>query len=485
LSLKQKAITGVKWTTLSAIVNAILQLLQLSILARYLSASDFGLVAILMVIISLGQVFVDFGLSQAIIHKKQITSTQLSTLYWLNILLSLFVVGVIVLVSPLISNFYHEISLNKYIIIVSVSLIIQAFGQQYRALFQKELQFNLLAKIDIGAALISFFVSILMAINGFGILALIYPVIIMAFIKTIFLVFKGIKIHKPQMILNIQEAKPLLSFGAYTVGDGFINTISSQVDVIIIGKLLGTEVLGAYNIIKEYILKPSQLINPILTKVAFPTMSKVNHDIGQVKTIYLKLINYTASINFPIYVLNFLLSHEIIYILLGKQWLQYENLFQILAVWALMRSIGNPVGTLLLSTGKVQYGLYWNTGMLVYMPIMVYISSFWGIDGIAWGNVISILILFIPGWYFLIYKLCNAKLSEYVKSFIMPLVIVLFIGFCLFFIVSIFQLMPLSKILFVMIAGSAALYVMYKKYNHCFYALLILFFQDIVFGKKL
>ena len=76
MSLKHQAISGVKWTTFSSMVNAILQLLQLIILARFLSPHDFGLLAILMIVINFSQLFVDFGLSQAIIHKKDITKIQ-------------------------------------------------------------------------------------------------------------------------------------------------------------------------------------------------------------------------------------------------------------------------------------------------------------------------------------------------------------------------------------------------------------------------
>lgn len=167
--------------------------------------------------------------------------------------------------------------------------------------------------------------------------------------------------------------------------------------MILIGKLLGTETLGLYSIAKELILKPAQLI----TKIAFPVMSKVNH----VKRIYLKLINYIASVNFPIYVVSFILAPEIITLFLGEKWLEATTVFQILSIWALLRSISNPVGSLVMAMGKPQYEMYWNIGMMFFAPTVVYISSFWGIEGIAWGNVGSILVLFVPGWYFLVNKL--------------------------------------------------------------------------------
>ena len=86
MSLRNEAISGVKWTTVSSVIVAVLHLLQLSILARFLEPSDFGLMALVMVVIGFSQAFLDMGISAAIIHKQEITKDQLSTLYWTNLL---------------------------------------------------------------------------------------------------------------------------------------------------------------------------------------------------------------------------------------------------------------------------------------------------------------------------------------------------------------------------------------------------------------
>ena len=472
MSLKQQAISGVKWTTLSSAINAILQLAQLMILARYLSPHDFGLLAILMIVINFSQLFVDFGLSQAIIHRKNITNAQLSTLYWLNISLGFFIFFIWLLIAPLVADFYKEVDLALYIVIISSSLIIQSFGQQFKALFQKELQFNILAKIDIFAAIISFLTAVLLAINGFGIYALIFPVLVMATVKSILLVYKGLHHHRPMFVFNLSEVKELLSFGAYTVGNGIVSTVATQIDVILIGKLLGTEILGLYSIAKELILKPAQLINPIITKIAFPVMSKVNHDTNHVKRIYLKLINYIASINFPIYVASFILAPEIITLFLGEKWLEATTVFQILSIWAFLRSVGNPIGSLVMAMGKPQYEMYWNIGMMFFAPTVVYISSFWGVDGIAWGNVVSMIVLFVPGWYFLVHKLCKATLVEYVKSIIVPLWISVGIGTIVSILLSLNGGTMTYKFILTLVFGLGMLWVLYKFFNKDFYNVL-------------
>lgn len=477
MNLKAQAIGGVKWTTLSSAVIAILHLVQLMLLARFLSPHDFGLSAILMVIVGFSVVFVDFGLSHSVIYKKEITEQQLSTLYWLNILISIIVYIVIFLMTSFISDFYNEPKLHNLILIVSGVLIIQAFGQQFRVLFQKELRFDVLAKIDVFASTISVISAVLFASYNFGVYALIYPLIIMAIIKSLLLIYLGRKYHKILLIFKLTDVKEFLSFGLYVVGNGIVSTIATQIDVILIGKLLGTEALGLYSVAKELILKPSQLINPIITKVAFPVMTKVNHDTTEVRRLYLKLVNYVASVNFPIYIVAIILAPEIILIFLGTKWLEITFLFQVLATWALLRSRGNPIGILVMAVGKPQYEMYWNIGMMVYMPIMIYVSSSWGIVGIAYGNLISLILLFVPGWYFLAFRLIKVTLKDYFMCTFTPLIVSILIGIIVSLLFYIWMDNVIYRVSITFIVGLFLLLYFYRKYNTDFYLILKYFFR--------
>lgn len=477
MNIKNQAISGIKWTTFSSIVNALLQLLQLMILARFLNAHDFGLIAILSVVIAFSQLFVDFGLSKAIIYKRNITHEQLSTLYWLNIILAITVYLVLLIGSGYIAKFYNEDFLSTYIIVLSIGLIIQSFGQQYRTLFQKELQFNILAKIDIFAAIVSFLFLIFFVMNNYGIYAFILPFLILVFLKTIFLVLKGLKIHRPSFLLKLDDTKEFISFGLYSVGNDIVSTIGSQLDILLIGKLLGTEALGIYNIMKEFILRPAQLINPIITKVTFPLMAKLNHDISEVQKVYMKVINYTSSLNFPIYIASIVLAPEIISLFLGDKWLNGVLIFQILAVWALLRSVGNPVGSLLMALGKPNIEMYWNIGILIYTPVMLWISSKWALIGISIGNTVSMFILFVPSWYFMIYKTCKIPLKNYIQSFLSPLLISILIGIIISYSIYILDLNGIKKILFTTIIGLILIIYFYRKFNYEFLNIIISLFQ--------
>ena len=418
MSLKKQALKGVKWTTLSTGVNALLQLVQLMILARYLSADAFGIIAILGVVVAFSQLFVDFGLSKATIHRQDVTETQLSTMYWLNVLLALFIFSIVFLISDYIAKFYDKESLGIYIPVLTSVLIIQAFGQQFRTLFQKELNFSVLAKIDIISAIISFLSLLIFVYLDTGVYAYIWSYLLLMGCRSFMLVLKGMGIHKPRLVMNINDVRSFLKFGMYTVGNDIVSTIATRVDVILIGKLLGTETLGAYNVIKELILRPVQIINPIITKVSFPLMAKLNNDLKEVKKVYLKIVSIVFWINFVVYAIAILLAPLIVEIFLGQKWLPYTEIFQILAAWALVRSVWNPIGSLLMAIGKPEIEMYWNSALLFYTPVVVYISSFFGIEGVAIGYVISGFILFVPAWYFLLYKTLQVRFFEFAFNII-------------------------------------------------------------------
>jgi len=278
--LKKQAKGGIKWTALSSGVRTILQLVQLIILARFLSAEDFGLVAIVMVVIGFSQLFMDMGISNAIIHKQNITDIQLSSLYWLNIFSGMVLTLIVFLIAPVVATFYNEEAIIPLLRLLSLSFLINSIGNQYRVLLKKELKFNVLAKVEVFAGVGAFLFAVTLAIQGFGAYSLVYATLVNVIISNIILLAIGLKSHRPTILYQHNEIKSFLTFGLYQMGQNSIVYFNNQFDVILIGKLLGTEALGVYSLTKQLVMRPSQIINPIVTNVTFPIMAKIQ-EIGR------------------------------------------------------------------------------------------------------------------------------------------------------------------------------------------------------------
>lgn len=436
MSLKAKTLSGVKWTTVSTIIVTAIQLLQLSVLARFLAPTDFGLMALVMLVIGFSQAFLDMGISNAIIHKQTITNEQLSTLYWLNVLAGFVLFILICAASPLISFFYKEPELTKLIILVGLTFLIQPFGQQFMVLWQKEMRFAEMSKIDVVTKLFSLVVSVVFAYLGYGVYALVYGALAAVILQTILFVSMGVKEHRPQLLLHWGEVREFVNFGAFQMGERTVNYFNSQIDVILIGRLLGTETLGVYNIAKQLVMRPAQIFNPIITKVTFPAMAKVQNDWSTLKRVYLKTVNYLSSVNFPIYALMIALAPEIVFFLFGSKWMAAIPLVQILSIYGAVRSTGNPIGSLLLAKGRANLGFYWNLGLLFYVPVGIALASQWGLLAVSWMLVALSVSVLIPGWYFLVRPLCGATLGEYSLQMAIPFVLSLVAGFSAYLSIS-------------------------------------------------
>ncbi len=436
MSLGHKAISGVRWTGLSTMLGVILQVVQIAILARFLSPKDFGLMAMVMMIVGFAQTFIDMGLSNAIIHKQEITKKQLSTLYWCNVFAGFVIFLLLSCFAPLVTYWYKEPDLLNLIILVSTSFLFQPLGQQFAVLWQKELKFLEISLIEVGGKIVVFVVSILLAYFEFGVYSLVCGSLMGGIFKTVQYVIWGTRTYPIQLYCKPSEITEFLSFGLFQMLEKTVNYFNSQIDALLIGKLFGMEVLGGYNITKQLIMKPLQIVNPIATKVSFPIMSIIKDDRQKLKSVYLKQINLIASVNFSLYVFLGVMATHIVTILYGEKWLHIVEVLQILCFYGALRSIFNPVGSLLLAKGRADLGFYWNVVLLFYMPIVIFFISPFGIVATSWGLVFVMFSFILPIWVVFVKNLCGAGFVEYHRQIIIPALIAFVLGGLLFVIRS-------------------------------------------------
>ncbi len=412
-SIKQKTISGAKWVAVSAAVCAILQLLKLAILARYIPKVDFGLFATVAAILGLADFFVEAGLGSAIIHKQDANNDELASAYTINLFLGLLVFSVLYYTRGIVSDFYSDLRLKNLIAISAVVFLIQPIGRQYDALFRRDFNFRILAKIDILSVIIGFCSSVVLAFYGFGVEALIYSQLAMVLIKTFCLFVKGSENFGFRLGFSWASAKFFFRFGLFQVFRETLNYLNAQFDVIIIGKLLGQENLGIFFLTKQLATRPGNIVNPIINKVALPAFAKFQNDTVRLKKAYLQIVHFLAFIHFGLLFLITAFSKEIVLIFLGENWVEASSLLKILCYYSMARVIINPLGNLLVAKGRVDSGFYWNFLMLFYYPPVIFLSSMWGGEGVAWGLFVSTALLNFPVWFFFVKKFCNANFLEY------------------------------------------------------------------------
>jgi len=172
----------------------------------------------------------------------------------------------------------------------------------------------------------------------------------------------------------------------------------------------------------------------------------------------------TASINAPVYMAMFVFSQEFILILFGDQWGGAAYLLQMLSLWALFRSFANPAGSLLFATGRADLAFKWNFSLFFILWPALFLGAHWGTEGLALTQLALMLLLFAPGWYFLVRPLCEATFKEYFRNIMTPFVIATVSAVIAYFGVSYIN-MPLTRLVTGLIIGGGVYLLMSWLWN--------------------
>lgn len=413
MDLRKQTFSAVRWTTVGTLVKTFLQIAQVAVLARILEPEDYGLMAMVTVVLGFASLFSDFGVNSAFVQRRDVSDSQRSSLFWFNVIVSFCLMVLVVALSPLLALFFGDERLTPLMMLSATIFFISAIGIQVRMAAEKILLFRNVMLIEVASALIGFSVALWGAWQGWGVYALIAAAIMAAITSTIFLwLFLSLG-WRPALHLRFKEVQSFLGFGSALVANNLVNQINLTIDIILGGRMLAASQLGFYSIPRDLMLRVQFVINPIITRVAFPLIAELQKDTDRVRSIYLQTLNMTASINAPIYMGIAFFPHEIVEVLLGSGWEQSANIIQILALWSGLRSTGNPVGSLLLGMGRATLALKWNLGVLFVVPPTIWLGSQFGPVGMAYALLILQVIFFVPGWFFLVRPLCRARLGEY------------------------------------------------------------------------
>ena len=413
MSIDKQVKTGVKWTTISTVVIAVVAILKISILTRFLDKSDFGLMALVTFVMGFMELFNDMGITSAILHKQGITKKQYASLYWINWIASIIMYLLLLVITPLVASFYEQSLLNTLIPLIGLNLILSAVGRQYKTIEQKNLLFNTISIIDIIGALLSLGLSVFLAIYGYGVFALVYSVVFQALFSNFSYFIIGLRKYGLLFHFKFHETKEFLKIGMYQVGGQVVNYFNRDLDILIIGKFFSADILGGYSLAKQLVFRPAQIINPIVVKVAAPALALMQKNIQELKSGYLKLINIVASVNIPVYAGIIIFAPWVVEILYGSGFDDIVILVRILSVYMMLRAIGNPVGSLVVATGRTDLDFMWNIVSLLVMPLFIYVGSLFSIVGVTISITLAMMVLYYPAWRLLVYRLTQASFKEY------------------------------------------------------------------------
>ena len=298
-----------------------------------------------------------------------------------------------------------------------LDLVFYGVGRLYDTVLQKELRFRAIAVRNIVCSLVSLALAVVLAMERFGVYSLVLSTLFQTFTNNLWNAIAGQKYYRLQFVVSVKESLPLIRIGIYQMGTQIVDYFSSKFDILIIGKVLGTELLGVYSLAKELALKIVLLINSIANRVLLPFFAKLQNNDAELRRIYVQVVRWLAFIDFPICLAMCVLSAPIISILYGDAYSDVAPILSILSIWSLFLCIGNPVGNLAIAKGRTDISFKYTLVRVAITVPVVFITSLFSIAGVAWGQVLISVLLFLVGYRMLIYKLIKLPLKDYVGAF--------------------------------------------------------------------
>lgn len=446
------------------ILVQIFNLIAISIIARKLAPSDFGVVAIATILITFLNNVISQGVSQFVIYDSEGSDERLNSAFWLNLLISLVIVAVGFVLSPFISDFYNEPKIQLIINLLLIRVPLESVIVIIDASFNKKLEFKILEKRDIFVQLLSISISIVMALNGFGVWSLIIPGIIVVFIR--FSITLYISKWKPKLRLDITHWREIFSYSSKIIASSVINFFISEGDTLIIGKIMGSYKLGIYNLAWRGSNLVSRNIVSLVNKMSFPYIASSAGNNFEVLVKINKIFRILSIITFPILFLLIILAEEFILGIYGSQW--YESIipFQILLIYAIRYSVGAPIGAVYKSIGRPDINLKIGLSMIPFYILGIIIGTSYGIIGVAIGvTIVRTFFGFIS--FFILGKILNTRVwtffrqmrSSFIATLITSLIIFVLKHYCIKtltenYLLSLFVLFGIGLLLFLIILKS-------------------------------
>jgi len=359
-------------------------------LARLLEPSDFGLIAMVMVIIGIATVFTDVGLGAALIQRRRVRPVHYSSVFYFNLSAGLFLTLLTYFSAPWISRFYENEQLTSLAQVMSLLFIINALSSVQSTRLRKALNYALLTKIGLISSLTSGIIGISLAFLGAGVWSLVAQTLIMGIMYNI-LIWSAAR-WRPGLQFSWKALTQLWGFGFRMFLSGMLDSIFTRLDFLIIGKLFPPATLGYFQRAKSLNSMVVQYSSGSLMAVLFPVLSKVQNDLPRFQNIIMKSLGIIIFVVFLLLGGLYLVSEELIILLFSDKWLPSVAFFQILILSGFSYPISALLVNVLSSRGNSRAFLRLEIYKKSIAAINLVVLYVWGIETYLYGLIVTSLL---------------------------------------------------------------------------------------------
>ena len=394
-SLKEKAIKSVVWVGTTKLIGQAFSWLVTLMLIRILSPKDFGAMGMVMAYQSIIIIAYDLSLGEAVIQRKDLSDEDTSTCFWFTIFFGIVLTVVTWIISPVIAGFFRNTQLVWMLRVSSLGILCLSAKEIHTVLLCRNLDFDKRSKAQLASGIISLVVSLAMAVMGYGVWSLVAGLAANHFFHMVF-ILNAIR-WKPKYYFSAARLADLFKFSLPMLGSNFLRYLFNNGDSVIIGRQLGADALGYYRVAMDFSRIPIEKFIVILNQVCFPVFSQLQNDTENLRSYFLKVIRYISIFSFPMFIGMFLLSKDIIDLVLTSKWLPALTLLKIFCIVSIFQSFTGICMVLLKAKGMVWVVFRFSLMSSILLPLSFIFAVPFGIDFVAycWLFIYPILLLYL------------------------------------------------------------------------------------------
>lgn len=397
-NLKQRTFNAIIWNTIEKVLVKGSAFIISIILARILSPTDYGLIGMLSLFITLSGVFIESGISRALIQNQKSTDIDYSTAFYSNIGIAIVVYFILFFSAPYIANFYSEPILCNLLRILSLNIVISSVTIVQRAKLVTKMDFKSLAKINFISNVIGGVIGVAMAYTGFGVWSLVGNTLASTIITII--LFPYYAKWRPMWAFSMESFKRLFNFGYKLLISSIVATIVNNISTIAIGKAYKSAQLGHYTRAVSFSDTIAWTLHDVIGSVSFPVLSSLQDEKERLLNVYKKTLWYTALLVFPVMILMAVVAKPMVIVLLTEKWLPCVFYLQIMCIARMFIPIAAINLNLMNALGRSDLFMKTDLSKTPLILIMLAITIPISVKAIVIGTLVNTIICFFINTYY-------------------------------------------------------------------------------------
>ncbi|MDB5492392.1 MAG: lipopolysaccharide biosynthesis protein [Micavibrio sp.] len=416
MSLRQFTIGSASMASVS-ILRMLTQLFIIPALARFLTATDYGIVAIAMPFVLFGMMFADAGISGSLIRTSSRNVAEWSTSFWLTIMLGSGLSLALVGVGYLISLFLNEPPLFPIIAALSSIVFFQAIATVPGASLQQHNKFTIIAGVEITSMFLSLAGTYVAATHGWGAWSLVVQQIIQ--FATRFILTLIFSPFRPHAVFQISAIRDHLLFGRNMLGNSFVTFMRQSLTNTIIGKQLGTAPVGIFTMGALFSDLPNRVVSGPIQQVIYPRMAQMRDDPAAIRLLFLFLTRLIAILIFPAVGMLAVAHKPVFTLLLSEKWQQSGLIFMILAPAAAVQTVIAMKGTIAMALGRTDIMMRQSWELSILALVLLFCAVSFGIEAVAVAATLA-AVLYAPRALLQITRLINLPVRDFIGVITVP-----------------------------------------------------------------